>query len=88
MKLVEGNFKGPKKPPHAGQRLLEQIKDSGILDMEYGVFTVCFDAGHSICILSNAEGPGNVLLNFKKAEMAIMAQSYCLPDDPKGGAPA
>jgi hypothetical protein len=74
MKVVEGGFGASSTP--TGKRLLEQIEESGLDKLETGVFSLCFDSGGSLHILSNAEGAGDVLLTFKKAEMALLASTY------------
>jgi hypothetical protein len=80
--VIEGGFKPHKEPTeHSGKRLMQQITDSGVLDLATGTFSLCFDSGDSVFILSNGEGAGSVLLNFKKAEIALMASTY----DEEGG---
>jgi hypothetical protein len=61
-------------PKHAGGRLKSQLDESTILTLEHGTYTVFFDTGDSIIILSNAAGAGEVLLNLEKGKLALLAE--------------
>jgi hypothetical protein len=76
VKVIQGGFKPPEGPEHAGERLRLQIEDSGVLEEKEGTFTILFDTGKSMYIMSNAEGPGDVLLCMEKGRMAVMANVY------------
>jgi hypothetical protein len=76
MKVVEGNFSPDEGPIHAGERLKLQLEDSGVLERNDGVYTLLFDTGDSMFILSNGDGPGDVLLTMEKGKTAVMANVY------------
>jgi hypothetical protein len=76
MKVIEGNFNNPDAPKHSGELLRYQLESSGVLDIEDGAFTLFFDTGDSVFIMTNGDGPGEVLLNIEKGKMAIMAGVY------------
>jgi hypothetical protein len=76
MKVIEGGFGKGELPDHAGERLRVQLEDSGVLEIKNAVFTLLFDSGDSMFIMSNGDGPGEVLLNMEKGKMAVMSNVY------------
>ncbi len=76
MKVIKGNFKKDELPDHAGERLRYQLDNCDVLDLATGTYTLLFDSGDSIFILTNGDGAGDVLLNMEKAKMALMATVY------------
>jgi hypothetical protein len=81
MKVVEMPKKAAEAPKHSGELLRYQLESSGVLDIEDGAFTLFFDTGDSVFIMTNGDGPGEVLLNIEKGKMAIMAGVYGGGDD-------
>ena len=72
MKVVEGKFTkdGPK---HSGERLAEQLAESGILDIKDGNYCLIWDNPTNINILTNADGAGEALLTLEKGKAAILS---------------
>jgi len=76
MKVIQGNFGEKELPEHVGERLRGQIEESGILDIEHGDYTLIFDRGDALYIISSGEGPGDVLLSLEKGKVAILANAF------------
>ena len=77
MKVIEGNFnKPPEGPDHAGERLKHQLEGADLFSIEKGNYVLLFDAPDSICIITNGDGVGDVLLTLEKGKSAIMSSLF------------
>lgn len=74
MKIVDFPPREEETPKHAGERLKTQLEESDVLKAEHGMYTLFFDTGDSIIILSNATSAGEVLLNLEKGKLALLAE--------------
>ena len=74
MNIVDFPPREEEPPKHAGERLKSQLDESTILTSEHGTYTVFFDTGEAIVILSNATSAGEVLLNLEKGKLALLAE--------------
>jgi hypothetical protein len=72
MKVVEGKFT-KEAVKHSGERLSEQLAESGILDIADGNYCVIWDNPTYISILTNADGAGDALLTIEKGKAAILS---------------
>lgn len=81
MKVIQGDFKKEDLPVHSGERLRFQLEQSDVLNMQTGIYTLIFDTGESIHLISNGDGAGEVLLTIEKGKMAVLASAYGMEDD-------
>ena len=89
MKVIEGNFnKPPEGPDHAGERLKLQLEEADLFDVAEGNYVLLFDAPDSICIMTNGDGAGDVLLTIEKGKAAVMSAVFHSEVTPTGGATA
>lgn len=74
MNIVDFPKKEEEPLQNAGERLKAQCNQAGLFDIEKGDYTMFFDTGDSIVILSNATSAGEVLLNLEKGKLALLAE--------------
>lgn len=74
MKILNFPPRQDEIPKHAGERLKLQLDTSELLSLEHGTYTVFFDSGDAIVILSNAQSAGDVLLNLEKGKLALLSE--------------
>ncbi len=74
MKVISGDFGETEKGPTTGEKLMEHITMAGLADRKTGSYVLLFDEGDATFVMSNASGPGEVLLELEKGRMAIMAE--------------
>lgn len=74
MNIVDFPKKEEEPPQNAGERLLDQCQHAGLFEIEKGDYTMFFDTGDSIIILSNASSAGNIFLNLEKGKLALLSE--------------